>query len=430
MFQDSIAWVKSESEESAFIDPIQVDSLKPSVEPELQVVLGNEISVPVTDPVLVPACAPVASAEEAAPDDDDDDGDGFRSNSPRALEMHLNAYFNQWLFIEGVTELALNKPGEVFLMRAGKWELFKTPSLTTRVVEKLGRCVANRVSKALNESNTTLSTSLPDGTRIEITGPPTTADKLTYVNMRRHIYKPKYLEDFESESYFIETRHVVHPKMTAQQREDAKGSLTKDQLELWSLAVEKKWVEFLKFAVRSKQNIIASGSTGSGKTTFVRGLAEVIPFDERILTVEDTPEMPLPHHHNVQALFYRRDSVAGAAGANAKEVLQATMRKTPDRVLLAELRGDETFYYLQSVLNSGHPGGLTTTHANCSLSSFMRLALLIKASHEGSGLHLDEIQILLSGLVHVVVQIVYDTEKGRHCPEIYYDPFYSNSKLA
>ena len=181
--------------------------------------------------------------------------------------------------------------------------------------------------------------------------------------------------------------------------------------------------------MRQHQNLIVSGATGSGKTSFIRALIELIPHWERLITVEDTPEMPLPNHPNSQALFYRRDSHAGerVVGATAKQVLQAVMRKTPNRVLLAELRGDETFYYVQNVLNSGHPGGITTVHANSSQEAFIRIALLIKASDEGRSLALDEIMRLLHTLVHVVVQLVFDKERGRHVPAIYYDPMYALS---
>ena len=99
-------------------------------------------------------------------------------------------------------------------------------------------------------------------------------------------------------------------------------------------------------------------------------------------------------------------------------------------MLLAELRGDETYYYIQSVLNSGHPGGMTTTHANSPREAFVRLALLIKASPEGRGLAMDETLTLLHSLVNVVVQIVFKPGAGRYCSAIYYDPMYASTLLA
>ena len=159
-------------------------------------------------------------------------------------------------------------------------------------------------------------------------------------------------------------------------------------------------------------------------------LVELFPDEERILTVEDTPEMPLPNHPHCQALFYRREGTSTTAGGSAKDMLQAAMRKTPKRVLLAELRGDETYYYIQSVLNSGHPGGMTTTHANSPREAFVRLALLIKASPEGRGLAMDETLTLLHSLVNVVVQIVFKPGADRYCSAIYYDPMYASTLLA
>ena len=428
-----------------FIDPVlrepspfmgDVTLAEPDEQPSgLVDVAVMEVKAPATPtPAMVDLAlhAPVLAITEGehTTEDEAEDDDGFDASSPTALEMHLETHFNPWLLRDGVNELAINKPGELFLWERGEWKRYEASTITKRVIEKLGRVVSSRSSKALDEYNTTLSTSLPDGTRIEMTGPPATLDGLTYVNMRRHIYTPRTLKDFVAEGYFNETKHAVNYKLTAEQRHEALQYMTPSQHILWDLAKRGEWETFLHISVLEYQNIVASGATGSGKTTFVRGLVELIPTDERVITLEDTPEMPMPNHPNVQPLFYRRDTAPGSAGASAKELLGAAMRKTPKRVLLAELRGDETYYYVQSVLNSGHPGGLTTTHANTARSAFMRLALLMKASPEGSGLTLDETKTLLYGLIDVVVQIAFDRDKGRFCSEIYYDPMYANTMMS
>ncbi|GAO22530.1 type II secretion system protein E [Alicycliphilus sp. B1] len=346
------------------------------------------------------------------------------------LEIHIERYFSRWLDRPGVQEVAINRPGEVALWEGGYWHAHLDPAITRDVIEQLGQLVANRSRKPFNASNVTLSTALPDGTRLEMTGPPATVNNHIYVNLRKHSVAAFTLDQFIEQGYFANTVHMFNMNMADEHRARAARQLLPEQLRLWDLAQAGRWPEFLKTAVLEYQNILVSGATGSGKTSFIRGLVELIPTEERILTVEDTPEMPLPNHPHCQALLYRREGTSTTAGGSAKDMLQAAMRKTPKRVLLAELRGDETYYYIQSVLNSGHPGGMTTTHANSPREAFMRLALLIKASPEGRGLAMEETLTLLHSLVNVVVQIVFKPGAGRYCSAIYYDPMHASTLLV
>ena len=387
------------------------------------------------DPVALPLMAvpdpvpPATDMDEGAHLADLDGGWGERAaRSP--LEIHIDRYFAKWLGRPKAQEVAVNRPGEVVTWEDGMWLSHVDQNITQDVLEQLGRLVANRSRKPFNASNVTLSTSLPDGTRLEMTGPPATVDNRIYLNLRKHSVAPFTLEQFIQQGYFTRTVHVFNLNMSEEQRNQAKRQLTPEQLKMWELAQAGEWPEFLRMAVLEYQNILISGATGSGKTAFIRALVEVIPNDERILTVEDTPEMPLPNHPNSQALLYRRDGSDGTAGGSAKEILQAGMRKTPKRMLLAELRGDEAYYYIQNVLNSGHPGGMTTTHANSPREAFIRVALLIKASPEGGGLGLSETMTLLHSLLNVVVQIVFKPGVGRFVSAVYYDPMYAVSLLG
>jgi type IV secretion system protein VirB11 len=345
-----------------------------------------------------------------------------------SIQAHLRA-FDAWLNDPEVNEIAVNAPGTVQLWKRGIWKEAQAPAISYDYLLALGSYLANISQKPFDEGDPILSAYLPGGERVEMTMPPTSARGMIYLNLRKHTSQSFELDQFIEQGYFERTRHVHSTVLAEGDRSRLLEQLEPEQVQLWNLACAGQWAEFLPHAVRGHQNMIVSGATGSGKTSFIRALIEIIPRWERLITVEDTPEMPLRNHLNSQALFYRRDGHAGerVVGATAKQVLQAVMRKTPNRVLLAELRGDETFYYVQNVLNSGHPGGITTVHANSPQEAFVRIALLIKASDEGRSLALDEIMRLLHTLVHVVVQLVFDREQGRLVPAIYYDPMYALS---
>ena len=345
-----------------------------------------------------------------------------------SILAHLRA-FEAWLADPTIDEVAVNAPGTVQLWKAGTWEEVDAPEITLEYLQGLGSLLANLSKKPFDEGDPILSAHLPGGERIEMTMPPTAARGMIYLNLRKHTSQAFDLDQFTAQGYFASTRHVQAVALDGPQRARLAAGLAPEQAALWALARSGDWPAFLAACVRSRQNLIVSGATGSGKTSFIRALIELIPTWERILTVEDTPEMPLRNHRNSQALFYRREGHAGErlVGATAKQVLQAAMRKTPNRVLLAELRGDESFYYVQNVLNSGHPGGITTVHANSPHEAFVRIALLIKASEEGRSLAMQEILRLLDTLVQVVVQLVFDRQRGRHVPAIYYDPMHALS---
>lgn len=343
-----------------------------------------------------------------------------------SILAHLRA-LEPWLSDPAVNEIAVNAPGVLQLWKAGVWEAVRAPAIDGAYLRALGDFVANLSHKPFDEADPILSADLPGGERVEMTLPPAAPRDTVYLNLRKHTSRAFTLEEFVGQDYFRSTRHVYSPGLTPTRREALRDLLDPVQLHLWDLARAGDWPAFLRKAVAARQNLVVSGATGSGKTSFIRALIELIPVWERLITVEDTPEMPLSSHPNSQALFYRRDAsgTQRVVGATAKQVLQSVMRKTPDRALLAELRGDEAFYYVQNVLNSGHPGGITTVHANSPIEAFVRIAMLVKGSEEGRGLALDEILRLLHTLVHVVVQLVFDRDQGRHVPAIHYDPMHA-----
>jgi type IV secretion system protein VirB11 len=182
----------------------------------------------------------------------------------------------------------------------------------------------------------------------------------------------------------------------------AGDELTADEHRLLALKEAGHWREFLELAVRTRRNILISGATGSGKTTLSKALIAAIPPHERLITIEDTIELVIPHQNCVR-LLYAKDR-QGVAKIGPRELLESSLRMRPDRILLQELRDASAFFYLRNV-NTGHPGSITTVHANSAALAFEQLTLLVKESEAGRDLTRDDIRQLLMGLVDIVVQV-------------------------
>jgi type IV secretion system protein VirB11 len=171
--------------------------------------------------------------------------------------------------------------------------------------------------------------------------------------------------------------------------------------------------------VTSRKNILVSGPTGSGKTTWTKALIREIPAGERLITIEDAKELVLDRHPNHVRLFYSKDD-QGLARVTARQLLESCLRMKPDRILLAELRSDEAFDYLRSV-NSGHPGSITSVHAASAELAFEQLVLLAKQSPAGREMARRDLRNLLYMLIDVVIQFECCRHE-RFIREIWYQP--------
>jgi len=191
------------------------------------------------------------------------------------------------------------------------------------------------------------------------------------------------------------------------------------EAELWELQEARRYADFLRLAVRQRQTIVISGRTGSGKTTFMKGLIEEVPKQERLITIQDTAELTLPHHPNVVHLFYSKDG-QGTARVTARSLLEACLRMKPDRIFLAEVRGEECFQFIR-LAASGHPGSITSVHAGSCALAIEQMALMIRESGAGGGMTMDEIKQVLRLVIDVIVQFDRD-ERGRFISEISYEP--------
>ncbi|MCE2987331.1 MAG: P-type DNA transfer ATPase VirB11, partial [Phenylobacterium sp.] len=223
------------------------------------------------------------------------------------------------------------------------------------------------------------------GARVQVVAPPATRGG-TVLAVRKHLISDLSLEDLSASGLFVRPAG-----------EDAEAS--SDGI-LAALLEAGDWLGFLREAVRRRKTIVISGGTGSGKTTLLNALVKEIDESERLVVIEDAPEIRLDHPNSVGLIAVRGDM--GEARVDADALLTAALRLRPDRILLGELRGSEAFAFLRAV-NSGHPGSITTIHADSPAGALEQIGLLALTS--GLELGWDKVLAYVSRVIDVVVQI-------------------------
>jgi type IV secretion system protein VirB11 len=320
----------------------------------------------------------------------------------RPLRQHLGR--------PGVLEVCINRPGELMVETAAGWNSITVPELTLERCLSLATAVATFSDQHVNQERPLLAATLPSGERIQIVIPPAVTRGTVSVTVRKPSAVVRRLDDFEHEGAFERMAIVTNA---------ASSDLLPFEQELAALKTARRYADFLRLAVRRHQTIVVSGKTGSGKTTFMKGLVEEVPRHERLITIEDTAELALPLHANVVHLFYSKDA-QGAAKVTAKSLLEACLRMKPDRIFLAEVRGEECFSFVR-LAASGHPGSITSVHAGSCALAFEQMALMVRESGAGGGLSMREIKWLLNVVIDVVVQFERD-DRGRFVSELLYEP--------
>jgi type IV secretion system protein VirB11 len=327
-----------------------------------------------------------------------------------AIYEHNAAPIQKHLQREDVTELVVNQPGLIGVETRKGWEWHDEPALDNAALMTLAKLIASQTKQDVNSEYPIVSSVLPGGERAQVVVPPAVEQGFVSITIRKASGVSWDIDDFDRAGLFSEVRaHGLHEEVDADllRHRDAGD-----------------WKSFFRLAVEARKNILISGATGSGKTSFSKGLIKLIPDYERILTIEDTRELVVPHRNRVH-MMYAKDG-KGLQKAGAKELLESALRMRPDRILLQELRDGTAFFYLRNV-NSGHPGSITTVHANTAEGALEQLTLLVKESEGGNDLDRHDIRALLRSLVDIVVQM-HRLPPGDGMParyrmtEVWFDP--------
>ncbi|NBU85245.1 MAG: P-type DNA transfer ATPase VirB11 [Sphingomonadaceae bacterium] len=304
---------------------------------------------------------------------------GKGSGLADAKSVYLEAYlapFKDWLERESVTEILVNRPGEIWIEDATQSTMQRIahPGVDDQLLQRLAEQVARVSHQGINREHPLLAATLPDGARIQLCGPPATRGHWALA-IRRHRLVNLRLDDYD--------RGPI-AKAAPQPQPDPINAP----------------IDFLRDAVQRRCTILVSGGTSSGKTTFLNAMLREIPAEDRVVLVEDTAELRLPNANGVGLIAVKGE--LGEAKVSADDLLQAALRLRPDRIVLGELRGRETVSFLRAI-NTGHPGSFSTVHANSPKGALEQIALM--AMQTGIGMGRRETIDYAASVIDIIVQL-------------------------
>lgn len=329
------------------------------------------------------------------------------------------------------TEIAINRPFEIWTESNKGWQRHELPNLDYPVLLKIANTFAILNKLETNAKNPICSGVFPDEQRGQVVIPTACERNTVSITIRQPSQDRFTLGDYGKSGRLnrwldkstFTTANIILPshlkdKLEAESKEIEYLNKWLDipddvhlqlfELQMLKAKAERDLESFIQLGVKHYQNFCLVGATGSGKTTFTKAVCDIVPVDTRIVTIEDTPELDLPLHLNRVHLFYKE--------VTPKQLLASCMRMKPDRIFLTELRGDEAYDYLNA-LNTGHGGSVTTVHANDCQSAYYRIGTLIKQSEIGSKIDFDQIM----RDTYTTIDVMMFLERT-YVTEVSYDP--------
>lgn len=309
-----------------------------------------------------------------------------------------------------VVEICINEPGVVYVERSGSNGMvrYEIPELTGQWIRFMAERIAAASHQFVNEQEPLLSASMPGGKRIQAVLPPAAPDGGAIV-IRSQVTRNLSIADYAQQGA-LDQAIIAQPT----------NALSETENELCALLARGEVERFLRAAIENRVSILVSGGTGSGKTTFLNALVQEIPDSERIITIEDTAEVMPRQQNHVRLIATRGDQ--NIAHVDARKLVEASLRMRPDRLMLGEIRGGEAFDFLQAI-NTGHPGSLSTVHANTTQGAYVRLAMLVMQNSAAAGIGKNDLIDLLKVTLPLVIQVSRRGGMPGNIAEIYYEPY-------
>jgi len=322
--------------------------------------------------------------------------------------VYLTAFLKpleKWLRHERVAEIFINRPGEIWVeIVGGAMQRIDAPDITDSHIQRLAAQIARLNAQAINREQPVLAASLPGGERVQIVGPPATRRHWALAIRRPSAATRLALADFAGEKDFGDVVLTKDRELGAVDRQ------------LTALLDARRIPEFLTLAVRSKKTILISGGTSTGKTSLLSALIAAVPTEERLITVEDTPEIVIEHPNAVGLIAVK--GALGEARIGLDDLLNAALRLRPDRIILGELRGAEAVTFLRAI-NTGHPGSISTIHADSPHGALEQIALM--SLQAGLPLARRETIDYVRSIIDIAIHVERDGGV-RRIAEIMFDP--------
>ncbi len=289
-----------------------------------------------------------------------------------------------------VEEICVNRPGECFVRRNGRFEHHSIP-LDFDELYDIAVLAAAHGNQDIGPERPLLAVNLPDGSRLQAVIPPCVPDGTVSLTIRRHGDTIAALEALP-DRYRTEGWNRWDKRYEARKQRNARLLQLYDAGDL---------IGFLAEAVRTRCTMLLTGATGSGKTTMLKTLVSIIDPGERLITIENAPELTITQPNHVRLLYSHGGQ--GTAKVTQKDLLEAYLRMRPDRGFVGELRDPEAAYTFIHEVGTGHPGSSTTIHGKDAGQAFRRLFNLIKGSEAGRSYDDDTIISLLDGAIDIII---------------------------